>query len=270
MRHSVRWMFVAFASFIVAVEPRPVCAGILGAPGNLGGVAVAFYKLSFAPPTPPVYLPVDIIQAANGEITYTVLFSAGPPPVYISAYGSRDPFIEYTLSATNNSNVDEFVNFFFGIPISPRGDNSVLQTVLHVNLSNNIGDTPSITPTYDEFNASPGIQRALLSSNGGTSFDTEFGPLGGTITSPGSSDFGFFQPATNLPVMTSYDYLGLLDGFILSPGTAVTISGFVGIDSITPEPSTLGLSVVCVVSLILRHGLLRRGRLAVAAGRWTF
>lgn len=271
MRHRFIQTFVVLASLFAVIGPRPVCAGIIGAPGNLGGVATAFYQISFFPPnssTPPVppapvQPPVDTRLTPSGKVSYSLLTSNGPPPIFISAFGSRDPYIQYSLSVTNDSDMDEFVYLFFGIPISPRGDDSTLQTVLHANLTGAPGADPSAKSTYDGINSSSGIQRALLSSNGGTSFDTEYGPLGGDITSPGISEFDFYQQAAGGPPVIAYDYLGLLNGFVISPGTTLELEGFIGIDSTVPEPSTLCLTLVCLAAVFARHrgwagGLLRR------------
>ena len=197
----------------------------------------------------------------SGGKVMTISHSNSFPPYTtysIFAFGNRDPYIDYSLSVTNTSSSDLFFQFAFGIPIVLSGDNSALRTDLSINLLDDGDNSVNLFPTYDGINPATGIQRALLSTDGGTTFDSlhEFGPLGSLITTPGMSDYQFSQAATNSPAMMNFDYLELLVGFNLSPGDSVELHGNIAIA--VPEPSTLSLACVSGMAFLLFRWRSRR------------
>ncbi|MCY2968118.1 MAG: hypothetical protein NT069_31555, partial [Planctomycetota bacterium] len=208
-----------------------------------------------------------ILPTTGGKIL-TTSGSAGPPPMTISGTGNTDPYIEYTLDATNTLGVETFFQFAFGITITPSSDNSAMKSQLEVTLTDDGFGPLFLKPTYDGSNPSTGIQRALLSTDGGDFFPLfgEFGPLGGTITQAGTRDFQFDRPgASTGGTGIIYNYMELLVGFTLSPGDSVHLAGRIEIippvpTSSTPEPGTLTLALLCVVPLGVLKYRQRRGR----------
>ena len=197
----------------------------------------------------------------SGGKVMTISHSNSFPPYTtysIFAVGNRDPYIDYLLSVTNTSSSDLFFQFAFGIPIVLSGDNSALRSDLSINLLDDGDNSVNLFPTYDGINPATGIQRALLSTDGGTTFDSlhEFGPLGSLITTPGMSDYQFSQAATNAAAMVNFDYLELLVGFNLSPGDSVELHGNIAIA--VPEPSTLSLACVSGMAFLLFRWRSRR------------
>ena len=200
------------------------------------------------------------VPISGGKVT-TISHSNSFPPYTtysIFAVGNRDPYIDYSLSVTNTTSSDLFFQFAFGIPIVASGDNSALRTDLSINLLDDGDNSVSLSPTYDGINTATGIQRALLSTDGGTTFDSlnEFGPLGSQIATAGMSDYQFSQPATNSPAVMNFDYMELLVGFNLSPGDSVELHGNIAIA--VPEPSTLSLACVSGMAFFLFRWRSRR------------
>ena len=179
--------------------------------------------------------------------TITYLRSSGDFPTSLAADIRTEPYIDYHLTATNNSFSDEFLQLVIGTYIGSQGMDVKIQNDLTVTAS---GSGPiSITPTYDGVNPSAGFQRNLLSTNGGLSFDSadEYGPLGTTITAAGTTVFPTFLQRNNSAL--NYDYLELLVGFNLSAGTTVTLDGRIAIDAV-PEPSTLMMASIAVFMFV--------------------
>ena len=167
---------------------------------------------------------------------------------------NKDPFISYQLSVTNNSSQDKFYLIAFGLGIAPLGADNLFQNDLTVMTS---GTGPiSLSPTYDGVNSSSGLQRELMSFDGGLTFNTadEYGPLGSPITSAGTTAFPTFL-LTNSST-PNYNYMELLVGFNLSPGTTAvlvgreTITPIPGPSTPIPEPSTLIMAFSAVTTLV--------------------
>ena len=241
MLRFYRYVAVLFAVYFSILSS--VAMGSLLSPGavspSTSGDPVAIIQID----TTPVSLPIG-----GGKIM-TTSYSAASPPLSLYGLGNRDPYITYHLEFSNTTGADAFFEFAFGIPITPSGNNSALLADLEVKLTDGGNGVVSISPTYDGINSSTGIQRALLSTNAGATFFTadEFGPLGPSITTAGTSDYHFSQPYSVLPPSKTFDYMELLVGFNLSSGDSVTLNGDIAIQ--VPEPSSLGIVLSSSIGL---------------------
>ena len=262
MRSAINISYGLIAGLLFTANPSMSFAGFA-----LGGVSPTSPELPSAqlttspspptgppPPTPlPINPPINPPIPPKPKTTFTVNYAKTDNPFLadVSALLKPEPSIEYRLTATNNSLSDEFLLLALGTYIFSQGLDVQLQNDLTVTVS---GSGPiSLTPTYDGVNASAGLQRQLLSTDGGQSFDMndEYGPLGTSITTAGTTVY-----STSLPPVHStliYDYLELLVGFNLSPGTTVTLDGSISINAIPnpiPEPSTLVLSSIAAFMFV--------------------
>ena len=167
--------------------------------------------------------------------------------MHLSLMANKDPFISYQMDVTNNSLDNQFYMIGVEMDIAPLGTHNLFQNDLTVTTSGT--GSISLFPTDDGVKLSSGLQRELMSLDGGATFNTadEFGPLGTTITTGGTTvSPTFMQEYTNT---LAYNYMELRVGFNLSAGTTATL---VGSETITPipEPSTALMAFSAVIMLV--------------------
>ena len=267
MRLTTGILYGLFTGFLLTTSPSTSIAGALGAyiPPTSGQafVAVGINNSTINSMTDPSFnsggntaITVGKHPAAN--FTYNGSFLNESPPY--SNYSmimnaNKDPSINYQLSVTNNSSSTQFYLLAIGIDITPQSVNSDFQNDLTVTTSGS--GSISLSPTYDGVNSSSGLQRELLSSDGGATFNAanEFGPLGQTMTSAGTTTYSFSQDACDSstpppPPPETFNYLELLVEFNLSAGTTVTFNGSESL-AVCPEPSTLILAFIAAFMFVL-------------------
>ena len=243
MRLATRVFYGLFAGLLFTFNPSMSYAGNISEAVPAPTAAQQFATLSINT-TDISSLP---FTGGNKHFTITYARSSGDFPTSLAADIRTEPYIFYHLTATNNSLSDEFLQLAIGTYIGLQGMCVEIQNDLTV-ITSGIGPI-SITPTYDGVNPSAGFQRDLLSTNGGLSFDSagEYGPLGTTITSAGTTVFPTFLQRNNSA--PNYDYMELLVGFNLSAGTTVTLDGRIEINAV-PEPSTLMMASMAVFMFV--------------------
>jgi|GEM_PF-4737449 len=207
------------------------------------------YQINNAPPT--------VVPIGGGK---TATFSFTDPLLSVSGSGSinRDPFIRYAIELTNTTDATMKFELVIGIPISPFREDGAMATDLSLNLVDNGNRSIHLSPLNDGLQQSPGIQRSLLSADGGATFNPlyEFGALGGPIDEAGFREYHSFQPGSSSQSTLTFNYLEVVLGFNLSQGDSVTISGAAIL--ICPEPSTLVMGLTCICLLTFRFWRLRQ------------
>ncbi len=193
---------------------------------------------------------IDIGKTPYATFTYNIQSN-----MTVQMATNKDPYISYQVNVTNNSSVTQFYQVAVGIGISDQSINSDFQNDLTVTTSG--GGPISLSPTYDGTTPSTGIQRELLSTDGGVTFNpaNEFGPLGSAITSAGTTSYSFSQDSCDSttplpPPPETFNYLELLVGFNLSAGTTATLNGSESL-AVCPEPSTLIMGFLAVIMLVV-------------------
>ena len=259
MRPTTKAFYTLFTGLLLALNPSMSFADPIFPPTPDQTIfAVGVDNQTFTSTANPSMFSnlIDTGKTPHADFTYSV---QSDMTVYMTT--NKDPYINYQMSVTNNSLAEHFYMIAVGIGISPQNKNSDFQNDLKVTTSG-IGSI-NLTPTYDGVHASSGLQRELLSTDSGVTFNPadEFGPLGTAITSAGTTSYSFTQdlcdnttpPSSNTsppptPTVT-YNYMELLVGFNLSAGTTAT---FYGSESLTvcPEPSTLVMAFIAAIMVV--------------------
>jgi hypothetical protein len=247
MRANLRRFQWGFVGCLVAwIQSSAQADGIPPSPLSTTFVQ---YQINNASPT--------VVPIGGGK---TATFSFTDPLLSVSGSGSinRDPFIDYGIQLTNTTDATMTFELVIGIPVSPVSEGYALATDLSLNLIDHGDHLIRLSPLSDGLQQSLGIQRSLLSTDGGATFNPlyEFGPLGGTLDQAGFYQYHFRQPGSSSQSTLIFNYLEVILGFNLSAGDSVIISG----DAILtcPEPSTLAMGLSCICLLTIRFWWLRQ------------
>ena len=247
MRFNLRDFFLGFVGFLFTLIQSNVQAD--GIPPFPLSTPFVQYQINYATPT--------LVPIGGGK---TATFSFTDPLLSMIGSGAinRDPFIRYEIELTNTTDATMAFELVIGIPITPFRENYAMATDLSLNLIDNGNRSILLSPLNDGTQQSAGIQRSLLSTDGGETFNPkyEFGPLGGTIDQAGISHYRFFKPGTSPQSTLTFNYLEVMLGFNLSRGDSVTIRGDATL--ICPEPSTLAMGLTCICLLTIRCWWLRQ------------
>jgi hypothetical protein len=238
--------FLFFVFFFTLIQTNVQANGIPPFPLSTPFVQ---YQINNATPT---VVPIGGGKTATFSFTYPLLSMIGSGAI------NRDPFIRYEIELTNTTDATMAFELVIGIPISPFPENDAMATDLSLNLIDNGDRSILLSPLNDGTQQAAGIQRSLLSTDGGATFNPlyEFGALGGPIDEAGFREYHFFQPRSSSQSTLTFNYLEVILGFNLSRGDSVTISGAAIL--ICPEPSTLAMGLSCICLLTIRWWWLRQ------------
>ncbi len=191
----------------------------------------------------------ETIEAVGGDVSF-----------FLRLIGNGDPFLEYTLRATNTGTSSESLQYGVNIdiqPLVPGDPNWQMRSTLQYSVEDTDGDGDAMLVPFLFL----GLQQARLSDDR-TRFFSDLALFLGTdtLTEPGESpqfDTGLL-PLLQVPGATidTYGVMGVQGSFEVSPGDTAVITGRF---EIVPEPASLGL-LGWIAGLVL----LRRNRRSIS------
>jgi hypothetical protein len=183
--------------------------------------------------------------------------------VNLRVIGFGDPFLQYTLSATNTGAEPATLTYGFNIdvvPLVPGDPNWRMRSTLEYGVEDTGGDgSAALVP-----NAFVGLQQAVLSDDRTNVVSDPILFLGfDELTEPGQappSDSGLLPLLAVPPLppgvtIDAYGVIGLRGSFELSPGDTAVITGRF---DIVPEPGSLVFAGIAMALYGLRRGAVFR------------